>query len=83
MTESLVRRLILSRSPLKGFYRFGDVFQLTPAPESWPRPPYIMGDYPLILELQHDPRIAPEREEDYWHRDVWERARDHELGTEG
>ena len=27
--------------------------------------------------------LAPERVEDYWHRDVWERARDHELGTEG
>ena len=54
-----------------------------PAPDSWPRPPFAMGDYPLILELRYDPEFAPEREKDYWHRDVWERARYHELGTEG
>ncbi len=83
MAERLIRRLLFSRSPLKGYFRFGDVFQVMPAPDSWPRPPFAMGDYPLILELRYDPELAPEREKDYWHRDVWERARDHELGTEG
>ena len=79
----LSRRLLFSKAPLKGFYRFGDVFQLTPAPDSWPRPPVIMGDYPLILELRHDPKIALDRESDHWRRDLFERDREKKLGTKG
>lgn len=80
MDRVFLRRLLFSGAPLTGCYRYKDVFQLTPAPADAPRPPYVNGDYPLILELQFDPRIEPEREDDFWHRDVWERVRDNELG---
>ena len=83
MAERLTRRLVFSKAPLKGYYRFGDVFQLTPAPDNWLRPPTIMGDYPLILELRYDPKIAPDRESDHWRRDLFERDREKKLGTKG
>ena len=79
MVERLTRRLVFSRAPLKGYYRFGDIFQLTPAPDNWHRPPTIMGDYPLILELSYDPKIAPDRESDLWRRDLFERDREKKL----
>ena len=74
---------MFSRAPLKGYYRFGDIFQLTPAPDNWPRPPTIMGHYPLILELRYDPKIAPDRATDLWRRDLFERDREKKLGTDG
>lgn len=83
MADHLSRRMVFSKAPLKGYYRFGDLFQLTPAPDSWLRPPTIMGDYPLILELRYDPKIAPDRENDYWRRDLFERDREKKLGTKG
>lgn len=83
MAERLIRKLLFSKTPLKGYYRFGDIFQLAPAPESAPRPPDPMADHPLILEFRYDTRIACDREEDFWHRDVWERKRDQELGEDG
>lgn len=74
-----ISRLLLSHAPLTGWYRYKDVFQLIPAPPEAPRPPVILGDYPLILELQYDQEIVPERTVDFWHRDVWERVREKEL----
>ena len=38
-----------------------------------------MGDYPLFLELSYDPRIWPDRPDDFWHRDVWERQRGEKM----
>ena len=68
--------------PLSGWYRYGDVFQLTPAPPPANDPDVIMRHYPLILELQYDPRIWAERDVDLWGRDAWERERDDRIKSE-
>ena len=75
MTDEIVRRSLLSHTPLTGWFRYVDLFQLMPAPLGAPRPPSPMGDHPLILELRADPRIPPDRETDSWHRDLFERER--------
>lgn len=87
MAGKLYSGLWLSRVPLSGCYRYGDVFQLLPAPPPANDPNVIMRHYPLMLELQYDPRIWTEREDDLWCSDAWERERDHHLekvqGTPG
>ena len=66
MTDEIVRRSLLSHTPLTGWFRYVDLFQLMPAPLGAPRPPSPMGDHP---------RIPPDRETDSWHRDLFERER--------
>ena len=82
MEDKIIRTSLLSHTPLTGWYRYADLFQLIPAPPEAPRPPSQMGDYPLILELRFDPRIPPDRSTDTWHRDQWERDRDNELSKQ-
>jgi hypothetical protein len=43
--------IAFSLSTVNGFFRApGDLFQLIPAPPQAPRPPYVMGDHPLVIE---------------------------------
>ena len=81
MTNKLIRRVWFTRAPMSGWYRYGDVFQLTPAPPPINPTGVIMYDYPTIVDINHDPRIWTERspEDDFWFRDVWERNRDVHL----
>ena len=82
MEDKIIRTSLLSHTPLTGWYRYADLFQLIPAPPEAPRPQSSMGDHPLILELRFDPRIPPDRSTDTWHRDQWERDRDNELSKQ-
>ena len=79
MADTIILTSLLSHTPLLGWYRYSDLFQLRPPSPEAPRPPYAMGDHPLILELRVDLRIPPDRSTDRWHRDQWERDRDEEL----
>lgn len=81
MDEQVLRRVLFSRVPLKGSYRYRDLFQLLPVPADAPRPPTIMGDYPLQVELKYDPGVSQERTTDLWHRDLWERKREKEMDS--
>ncbi len=82
MADKIIRTSLLSHTPLTGWYRYADLFQLIPAPLEAPRPPSSIGHHPLILELRFDPRIPPDRNTDSWHRDQWERDRDEELSKQ-
>jgi hypothetical protein len=38
--------------PTRGGFRYKDVFQLVPVPPEAPRPPFFIGDHPLLLQYQ-------------------------------
>jgi len=40
--------------PTTGCFRYRDVFQLLPVPPDAPRPSFVLGDHPLILEFTYD-----------------------------
>ena len=81
MMERSFRGVWFSRVPMGGSYRYGNVFQLMPAPPPVNPPGVLMHHYPVILDLKYDPRIWTERSstDDIWYRDAWERIRDEEL----
>src|SRR5258706_5156611 len=45
-----------------GWFRYRDVFQILPVPAEAPRPPFLMGDHPLLLQYKvfgsDDPMIS-------------------------
>jgi hypothetical protein len=43
----------LSDVPVTGHYRHNNSFQILPAPPEAPRPPCVVGAYPLIIELAY------------------------------
>jgi hypothetical protein len=48
-----VRRDVLFSVPeVKGFWRHGDDWQILPAPASAPRPGFLMGEHPFVLEYR-------------------------------
>lgn len=63
---------VFSKSPLKGFYRYGDLFQIIPPTK---QNGLYQHDHPMTVEIKFDQRIYPERKTNLWHRDVWEEER--------
>lgn len=47
------RRILFCGVPTKGWFRYGDVFQIVPLPDEAPRPNYMLGDHPLVLEFKY------------------------------
>ncbi|HEX8859617.1 MAG TPA: hypothetical protein VGC06_11115 [Actinomycetes bacterium] len=48
-----VRRGVLFSIPeIKGFWRHGDDWQILPAPQQAPRPGFLLGEHPFILEYR-------------------------------
>jgi len=43
--------VLFSYSPITGFFRYKGHFQLLPPPDIAPRPPYAMGDHPVLLQF--------------------------------
>ncbi len=72
MHTTILQTAVFSKSPLKGFYRYEDLFQILPPKK---QNELFQHDHPLILEIRFDQRIYPERETNLWHRDVWEEKR--------
>ena len=72
MAEITKQVVIFTNSPVLGSFRFNDRFQIHPMPMEMPAFAY---DYPLILEITFDPEVYPERTDEYWHRDLWEKER--------
>ena len=58
--------------PLRGYYRYRDLFQILPVAA---QNETFQHDHPLILELCYCPDIWPHRDQLLWHRDWWERER--------
>lgn len=49
----IVRRgVVFSAVPTDGAWRYGGLFQLVPPPPNAPRPPFLIGDHPLVLEVR-------------------------------
>lgn len=63
---------IFSNSCLKGYYRYKDLFQILPPKV---QNELYQHDHPLVLELNYNQDIYPDRSDILWHRDVWEEAR--------
>jgi hypothetical protein len=61
-----------SHSPLKGFYRYKDLFQILPHKK---QNESFQHDHPLIIEISFDEEVYPERSDNIWHRDIWEKER--------
>jgi hypothetical protein len=48
--------IAFSTHPVLGYFRAPeDVFQIFPAPPEAPRPPYLLGDHPFLLEYRFSP----------------------------
>jgi hypothetical protein len=48
-----VRRQVLFSMPeAKGYWRHGDEWQILPAPPEAPRPTFLMGEFPFVLEYR-------------------------------
>ncbi|MBW8035640.1 MAG: hypothetical protein FVQ79_08425 [Planctomycetes bacterium] len=63
---------LLSNFPLRGYYRYKDLFQILPAAA---QNQSFQQDHPLILEILYFPDVWPHRDQLLWHRDLWERER--------
>jgi len=47
----IARDTVFSSVPIQSVFRVDDLVQLLPAPDSAPRPPFLMADHPLIMEF--------------------------------
>lgn len=63
---------LLSAQPLRGYYRYRDLFQILPAAA---QNQSFQHDHPLIIEICYFPDVWPHRDQLLWHRDLWERER--------
>ena len=72
MTLITNQTIIFSNSPLKGFYKYKDLFQIFPPKK---QNELFQHDHPLVLEMQFDDEIYPIRSQNYWYRDDWEEER--------
>jgi hypothetical protein len=68
-----VRRDVLFSMPeTKGYWRHGDEWQIHPAPAEAPRPDFLMGEFPFVLEYRvrssADTRVMLTR----WQTRLWE-----------
>ncbi len=46
----LARKIILSRVPVKGFFRIENLLQITEIPNIEPKAPYLVAHHPILLE---------------------------------
>jgi hypothetical protein len=44
--------VMFSASPVQGWFRYRDSFQILPAPEGAPRPHFLLADHPFILQFE-------------------------------
>ena len=54
MTQVFKSFIMLANSRVTGKFKYKDIFQLTPAPDHFPRPPYQEGHHPCILEIKYE-----------------------------
>lgn len=52
-TTRVGRFVAFTAIPTTGAYRFRDVFQIFPVPPDAPRPPYLIGDHPFLVEFHY------------------------------
>jgi hypothetical protein len=48
--EHIGQLVLFAVMPTRGWFRYKDIFQLVPVPPDAPRPPFMMGDHPLLLQ---------------------------------
>lgn len=46
------REILFTAFPVKGFWQYGDTFQILPVPASAPTPSFQAADHPCVLELK-------------------------------
>lgn len=46
------QQILFAHVPTNGYFRYKELFQLSPVPAEAPRPPFMLGDHPLVLEFQ-------------------------------
>lgn len=72
MTQIVQQIGLFSPQPLRGYYRYRDLFQIVPVAK---QNELFQHDHPLILEISFFPEVWPNRYELLWYRDIWERER--------
>lgn len=45
--------VLFAHTPLVGGFRYRDSFEILPKPDDAPRPTFMMGDHPLLLQFQY------------------------------
>lgn len=77
---------MLTNANVTGKYMYGDIFQILPAPDHFPRAPYVEAHHPCILEIKYnfvsDPsKRMPDQEEvpDWIQRQDHEKRVIHEI----
>lgn len=54
MSKIYRREIVFSYAPLKGYFRFKDIFQILPPDASLPQQPFSSGHNPIIIEISYD-----------------------------
>ncbi|MEW5832794.1 MAG: hypothetical protein AB1763_08155 [Campylobacterota bacterium] len=63
--------LVMSDVPIKGTYRFNDLFQILPAEEKAPKPPYVLAHHPCIIEFRFKIDKTPRQRFDGYKSEQW------------
>ena len=55
--ECVAQAIFFAPKPVTGFFRYKDRFQIVPAPDNAPRPPFVMAAHPLVIQFRfrHSP----------------------------
>ncbi len=72
MGQKFHKTIFMCGFPLRGWYRYNDIFQLLPPikeTESY------QAHHPLVVELSYNPTVWPDQTDMLWYRDLWEQER--------
>ena len=72
MASNILQTTVLSKAPLKGAFKYAEIFQIYPFDEQNEN---YQHDHPLIIEIRLAQEVYPERSDEHWHRDIWEKER--------
>ncbi|MDX3742425.1 hypothetical protein [Pseudomonas sp.] len=53
MTETFKSFIMLTNANVTGKYKYRDIFQILPAPDHFPRAPYLEAHHPCLLEVRY------------------------------
>jgi len=77
MGQEFYQTTLMCTFPLRGWYRYNDIFQLLPPTEENES---YQHHHPIVLELSYNPAVWPDRTDVLWYRDLWEHKRFEHIG---
>ncbi len=79
MTETFKSFIMLTNANVTGKYIYRDIFQILPAPDHFPRAPYLEAHHPCLLEVKYNFTPDPsKRMPDQTEVSDWIQRKDHE-----